>query len=64
MDYDDLPEYLTHAEAAKFVGYSPKTLHNLNSAGDGPPRLSRNGRTLRYPKAALREWSEARWVKK
>lgn len=63
MHSTDLSNYYTHTEAAEYLGYSPKTLYNLNSAGEGPPRFTR-GKTLWYPKAALREWSEARWVQK
>lgn len=56
---DDAPEtklktklILTHAEAAAYLGLTPKSLYNRNSEQKGPRRLKRFG-GLKYHKADL-----------
>lgn len=52
---------VSRTEISKFSGglLSPRTLANLDSLGDGPPR-GRCGRKVFYPVDSLVAWLEAR----
>lgn len=49
---NDVPEYLTTAEAAAVLGLSERHLKALRAEGRGPAFL-RVGRSVRYPRASL-----------
>jgi excisionase family DNA binding protein len=49
---NDVPEYLTTAEAAKVLGVSECHLKALRAEGRGPAFL-RLGKAVRYPRASL-----------
>jgi len=50
-----LPNLLTVAAAAEYLGIKPKTLYALRSQGIGPPSI-RIGRSIRYSTDALQAW--------
>lgn len=52
-------QYLTTKEAARVVGLAPNTLAKLRMSGKGP-KYAKNGRTVRYTPAWLKDWMEAR----
>lgn len=54
-------EHLTTTQAAEYLGVSPGWLANARCRGDGPP-FYKLGRTVRYIRSALDEWSRARQV--
>ncbi len=47
--------YLTHAETARVLRVSPKTLYQMNWNGTGPSRY-KVGRYCRYDVAEVRAW--------
>jgi excisionase family DNA binding protein len=49
---NDVPEYLTTAEAAAVIGVSERHLKALRAEGRGPAFL-RVGRSVRYPRSGL-----------
>lgn len=51
--------FLTTAQAAHYVGLSPRTLERMRGTGRGP-RFRKHGRYVRYHIADLDAWSEAR----
>lgn len=59
---NDAAVLLTRAQAAARLSLSVKTLHNLASAGDGPPFLYITPRSPRYRVADLDAWIESRRV--
>jgi predicted DNA-binding transcriptional regulator AlpA len=57
-----LPAALTTAEAAQYLGLSPKTLGNLRTIGGGPRYIKYSHRAVRYQKADLDAWIDSRRV--
>lgn len=56
----DTPErYVSTAEAAAFLGFSPKTLRKWRTLRRGPPFSRINGRTIAYRVADLSAYMEA-----
>jgi excisionase family DNA binding protein len=51
--------FLTTAQAAYYVGLSPRTLERMRLTGRGP-RFRKHGRYVRYHIAELDAWSESR----
>jgi hypothetical protein len=55
-----IKRYLTRAEAAEYIGYSPQTLANLASKGQGPrftkPTAPSKGAKTLYAVADLDHW--------
>ena len=62
MNTHALPELLTRSRAAQYLGLSVKTLHNLASAGDGPPFVYVGPRSPRYRASDLEAWIAERRV--
>lgn len=56
----EAPQYLTPADAARYLGISPRTLYAL-SHGRGLPAV-RHGRLVRYRRADLDAWAAAHTV--
>jgi hypothetical protein len=54
-------ELVGRQKIADFTGglFTPKTMANLDSIGDGPPRI-KFGRNVGYPKRELIEWMKRR----
>lgn len=48
--------FLNTAQAAHYVGLSPRTLEKMRTAGGGP-RFRKHGRYVRYHIEDLDEWS-------
>jgi len=53
---------LTTAEAADFLGLSPRTLEGLRRKGGGPAFVALSRNVVRYQPSALRSWIESRSV--
>jgi len=53
------PTYLTPEQAGGIVNLSPKTLEKMRSNGRGP-RFRKLGRSVRYTRADLDAWANAR----
>jgi excisionase family DNA binding protein len=53
LAYEQLPEYLTPAEVQAYLNLSRNTVYELLRRNEIPHR--RFGRTIRIPKAALRQ---------
>lgn len=51
--------YLDTQAAAEHLGMSPNTLSRWRWTGDGPP-FRKMGRSVRYARADLDTWAEAR----
>ena len=51
--------FLSTAQAAHYVGLSPRTLERMRRTGRGP-RFRKHGRYVRYHIADLDVWSESR----
>lgn len=51
--------FLNAAQAALYVGLSPRTLEKMRTRGGGP-RFRKHGRYVRYHIADLDSWSEAK----
>ena len=49
---------LTPKEAAHFLRFSTSWLAKARMRGDGPP-YSKLGRSIRYPEAALHQWTKS-----
>jgi len=58
---EKLPPVIARKEIRKYLGgiISPKTLANLDSLGEGPPRI-KIGRTVGYPTVELLLWLDDR----
>lgn len=54
---DDLPLFLTQAQAARLLGVSRTTLRKMVADGDVPIHVDGNG-WKRYPTRALIRWTE------
>lgn len=52
--------YLTVKEAAQYLRVSPQTLDKLRHYGGGPEFIRIGARTIRYDRAALDAWMNAR----
>ncbi len=57
----DAPDYLTEAQVARHLLLSPATLKRWRNKRQGPP-YTHVGNAVRYSRAALLEWLEARVV--
>ena len=53
-------ELIDTDDAAKFVGLVSGTLANLRMSGGGPKYIQLSARCIRYTRADLRDWAEAR----
>jgi excisionase family DNA binding protein len=51
--------FLSTAQAAHYIGLSPRTLERMRRTGRGP-RFRKHGRYVRYHIAELDAWSESR----
>lgn len=51
--------YLNTAQAAEYLGLSPRTLEKLRVSGGSPPYRKHRNRVL-YSREELTEWSEER----
>lgn len=60
QDPDYLDRLLTEREAAGFLGYSVRALQNWRVRGGGPLFVRVSGRSIRYRRRDLIEWSEGR----
>ena len=56
--HDDDPFWNT-LKAADYLGLMPKTLERMRTTGEGPP-YRKHGRYVRYTRAELDAWSQAR----
>jgi hypothetical protein len=54
--------FRNHPRFRELIGYSPRTLANMDSQGAGPDQRITVGRTCGYPKESLLRWMEARVV--
>ena len=58
------PDYLDglidEREAAQFLGYSPRALQNWRARGGGPAFVKVSGRSIRYRRLDLMNWTESR----
>lgn len=50
--------YLTEREAAELTRFSPGTLGNMRSLGEGPKFLRVGGKAIRYRRADIIAWME------
>ena len=50
----------THPRFKELLGYSPRTLANMDSLGQGPEKRIMLGNTVAYERESLIEWLEAR----
>ena len=51
---------LTEAEAAEFIGFTPRFLQDRRYRGDGPPFVRVSARAIRYRIEDLEQWAEER----
>ena len=51
-----LPEYLTTAQAAAYLGFSKQKLEAWRVCGEGPPFARLSARAIRYKRSDLDEW--------
>lgn len=56
----DWPALLTEKQAARFLGFSARTLQSWRSRGGGPRYVSVSPRCVRYRPEDLRRWIEER----
>ena len=56
---DPLPRYFGPAEAARYLGLSPKTLQRMRVTGEGPPYV-KVGRRVIYDRLDLDGWAAKR----
>lgn len=58
----ELPPWVarTHPRFKELVGYSGRTLANMDCLGQGPKHRILLGNTVAYPREDLIEWLEAR----
>lgn len=68
--FDELAEawpapVVARREVSRFSGgvLNPRTLANLDSLGQGPPRIALRPRVIAYPTRALVEWMRDRAAK-
>ena len=58
------PAYLdcliNEGEAARFLGYSVRTLQNWRVRGGGPAFVKVSSRSVRYRRRDLNQWADAR----
>ena len=59
-DPDHLDRLIDEKEAAKFLGYSVRTLQNWRVRGGGPKFVKSSKRSIRYRRCDLIEWAEDR----
>ena len=52
------PILVTENEAAKVLGFSPRTLQSWRVSGDGPPFVRVSPRAIRYRLSDLEAWIE------
>lgn len=57
-----MPAALDTAQAALYVGLAPKTLGNLRTIGGGPRYVKYGRRAVRYLRADLDMWMEAKRI--
>ena len=51
---------INEAEAARFLGFSVRHVQGLRYRGGGPAFIKISSRCVRYRRADLRQWAEAR----
>ena len=59
---DGLTDWMTSAEAATYLGVNTKTLEFWRAAGNVGLKYAKLGRFVRYRRAWLDDWAEARSV--
>lgn len=57
-----MPEYLTSAQAAAFLGMTPNGLETMRKEGRGPRYVRASGKLVRYRVADLRAFMDAHLV--
>jgi predicted DNA-binding transcriptional regulator AlpA len=57
-----LDSLIDESEAARFLGYSVRSLQNWRVRGGGPRFVKVSARSVRYRRRELIRWSEARLV--
>ena len=57
-DPDYLDRLINEIEAAHFLGYGARCLQNWRIRGGGPAFIKVSGRSIRYRRRDLIEWSE------
>jgi predicted DNA-binding transcriptional regulator AlpA len=58
-DADRLDRLINETEAARFLGYSVRTLQNWRVRGGGPPYIKVSNRSIRYRRRDLIAWADA-----
>ena len=58
--HDELERLLSEKHAAKLLGISPRTLRNWRVIGGGPQYVKVSARCIRYRRADILSWIEAR----
>ena len=53
---------MSEAECARMIGLAPETLNGLRRRGQAPPFFQVSGHVVRYSKARILEWLQAREV--
>jgi hypothetical protein len=58
----ELPPFVTrtHPRFRELIGYSPRTLANMDSLGLGPSNRIKLGNTIAYERESLVRWLEER----
>lgn len=59
-DPDYLDQLIDEQHAATFLGFTHRALQNWRVRGGGPKFVKVSGRSVRYRRKDLLEWSEAR----
>ena len=58
--HDELERLLPEKQATRLIGVSPRTLRNWRVIGGGPQYVKVSARCIRYRRADILSWIEAR----